>query len=202
MPAAHAPARRPGWLVGLGLAGLVLGLTGLGLLGGLALGQAAFNGRLTRWQRLPDPPEPAIEIMAGGTGPAAAAWYVFVRSATGAIFYCPPYTPGDCWVPATEPIDVPYVPGCDYPSHYTLPPAPGPVLDHLETETCNFEAGYTVNFVVLADGSVWRWQHVSSGLIALTGWLFGALCGAGLGLLAAIILIAVVVVRRRRLVPR
>jgi hypothetical protein len=123
---------------------------------------------------------------------------VYVRSATGEIYYCPPFTDGDCWVPAAEPLDLPEVEPCEYPSNYDAPAPPGRVLDSLDTEVCNFEAGYQVRFAVLEDGSVWRWQHFASGLTALAEWLFGGLCGALLGLLAGGVIAAVVLLRRRR----
>lgn len=150
---------------------------------------------------MPVPPAPASEILAGGTGLSGASWWVYVRSAAGAIYYCPPYTSGDCWVRAAEPLDLPAPEPCEIPGNFAVPPPPGRVLDSLEDQACNGEAAYQVNFAVLNDGSVWRWQHFTSGLFALAQWLLGSLCGALLGLLAAGAITGVVLWRRRQTRP-
>jgi hypothetical protein len=189
--------QRPTWLVWLLLGVMLLGLPVLGLLGGFRVAEAAVSGALTRWQRLPDPPQPAAEILAAGSRMGNDAWWIYVRSAAGETYACSPAEEGACWVTVPEPVELPTMPPCEYPSNYTVPAPPGRVIARLDTEACNFEAGYQVNFAVLENGSVWRWEHFSSGLSGVAGWLFGGLCGAGLGVLVAVTLTTIVLIRRR-----
>ncbi len=193
---------RPGWLVGLLLVLLLLGLPLLGLAVGFQVADAAVSGALTRWQRLPDPPAPAAEILTGGSGLSNDSWWVYVRSAAGDIYSCSADEADGCWVPVPASSELPPVPPCEHPSNYTVPAPPGRVIDTLETEACNFEAGYQVNFAVQDNGTVWRWEHFSSGLSGVFGWLVGGLCGALIGLLVAGTLAAVVLLRRRQAARR
>ncbi len=185
--------RRRSWLV-LGLA--LLGLLCLGLLAGLALAQPAARGALSRWQRLPAPPSPAVKIVAGGLGLSNGSWYIYIRAADGQNYYCPPYSSGNCWRPAPPAPNVPVSLPCEPPARFSVPAPPGRAVDTLQAQACNAEAAYQVNFAVLDDGSVWRWQHFTSGLAAIATWLLFALGGAVVGLLLWAI-VAVVAWRRQ-----
>ncbi len=46
-----------------------------------------------------------------------------------------------------------------YPCHFVLPPFPGKVLDRYDASDC-YEFSYSqTTYVLLADGTIWRWQH-------------------------------------------
>jgi hypothetical protein len=179
-PSRTPSSRRPNWLL-LGLA--LLGLLCLGWAAGFAVGQPAARGAFSRWQRMPAPPSPAVEIVAGSLGLSNGSWTITIRAADGQTYTCPPYSSGNCWQPgAAAPEAAPAAP-CDPPAHFSVPSPPGRVLDTLQAQACNAEAAYQVNFAVLEDGSVWRWQHFTSGLAAITTWLLFALAGGAFGLL-------------------
>jgi hypothetical protein len=67
-----------------------------------------------------------------------------------------------------------------------MPPPPRKVVDSIQVQACNFEAGFQVNFAILDDGRVWKWQHLTSGLLGLTIILGGTCCGSVIGLLAGL----------------
>jgi hypothetical protein len=167
----------------------------LGAVAGFGLARVYWGGALTRWQRLPDPPAPAAEIVDGGTRLAPGGWWLTVRGADDRLFHCPPYD--GCWVEVTAPPAEAAEP-CLYPYDARPPAPPGPVADRLEAQACNAEAAYQASFVVLEDGTVWRWGHSVAGLSSLVELFLFVAGGAALGLLLALpIALAVLLVGRR-----
>lgn len=181
---------KTGTLVLLALALLLLG----GLAGGL-LGYGYQRGSLVSWQPLPPLPTRPVKILAAGTGMSRYAWFVYVQTSDQRVYYCPPYAADPCWEESAWPQDVSINPPCDPPLHFSVPSPPRQVVDSLQMQACNFEAGYQVNLAILEDGRVWKWQHVASGLLGLTFLVGGTCCGSIGGLLGGL---AIVVIRRRK----
>jgi hypothetical protein len=65
------------WYAGLLVLLLVLVLPCAGLAGGYALARAEWRGVFARWQRLPTPPSPARQILAGGTRLSTGGWWLY-----------------------------------------------------------------------------------------------------------------------------
>lgn len=71
---------------------------------------------------------------------------------------------------------------CDRPANFEVPSPPGQVIDSREVQTCHPEAVHQVNFAVLEDGSIWRWQHFATDLSLLERLFVSTICGSILGL--------------------
>lgn len=174
---------------------LVLALPFLGGLAGGLLGYGYARGSLVGWQPLPPLPGRPVKILAANTGLARHSWFVYVQTSDGRVYYCPPYAEDPCWEESAWPQDVSINPPCDPPLHFSVPSPPRQVVDSLQVQACNFEAGYQVNLAILEDGRVWKWQHVASGLLGLTFLVGGTCCGSVGGLFGGL---AVVIIRRRK----
>lgn len=174
---------------------LILILPLLGGLAGCLLGYGYQRGSLVSWQPLAPLPAKPVKILAVGTGLARHAWFVYVQTSDQRVYYCPPFSEEPCWEESSWPQDVSINPLCDPPLHFTMPPPPRKVIDSIQVQACNFEAGYQVNLAILDDGRVWKWQHVTSGLLGLTILLGGTCCGSMIGLLAGL---TIAIVWRRK----
>lgn len=166
------------WVI-RGLIGAVVSVT-LAVVGwqsGLALGGAWISGAFAQWQRLPDPPQPAVRIAGGSTDA------IVVEAADGSLFKCTPGSSG-CWSSVADAQDLdPTREDCErYPVHYSLSDPPQKPVDYLKTYWCYFEAGSEVDYAVMADGSVWAVKNQDGNFLNLAA-IFGTAslgCGAGL----------------------
>jgi hypothetical protein len=183
----------PNWLIYTLLALLVVVLSLGGCAAGMPLGTAWNSGSLARWDRLPDPPAAPAAIVTGSTAE------VYIETADGGIYYC---NPADevCWVESDtpEPLAARNEDCEDWPIRYQVRPAPGTVIDSLQTQWCHFEAGEEVDYAILDDGSVWMWSHFDANYLNMARVLVPMGGGCLAGLLVGIVLIVVVWRRRRR----
>jgi hypothetical protein len=168
----------------------------LGCLGGGWYGTAWHRGTILAWQPLQPLPEKATEILAAGAGLSRNSWAVYVKTTDQKIYSC---SPEACWLEKTVvPEDLRANPPCDPPVHFEAPAPPGPVVDSREAQTCNSEAGYQVNFVVLEDGRVWRWQHYTTAFSRLERLFVSTVCGSILGLSGGIGITGFIWLRHKR----
>jgi hypothetical protein len=167
-------------------------LPAIGLAAGILIGRAWNSGAFARWQRLPDPPASPVQIVGG------SARDVYIQASDGQVYSCNP-SDGPCWAQDEKPATSPAQSGdCEqYPLHYSVSPAPGKVVDSLQIQWCHFEAGEETNYVVLEDGSVWRWQHWDANFLNLTRSFVSLAGGCLAGLLLSVALVLAVWLRKR-----
>jgi hypothetical protein len=109
------------------------------------------SGALRKWEPLDTPPGGATELV------DANDTYVYVRNNSGILYRCPV-----CWE-ESPPLDRLLVdpdrpcPGAQANS----PPPPGEVVDHLSGRVCYVDAWTDFEYVLLSDGSVWKWIRFS-----------------------------------------
>ncbi|MCC6190986.1 MAG: hypothetical protein IT318_18350 [Anaerolineales bacterium] len=197
-PKPGGQARSP-WTAAVLIVLLVLLLPIAGLAGGFALAWAEGHGAFVRWQRLPAPPSPAREILGGGTALSTGGWWLYILGADGKFYHCPPYE--SCWVEVAAVPEPRPVEPCEPPANFSVPALPGSAVDELQAQACHPEAAFQVNFALLSDGSVWKWQRMVSGLGSVVKLVLFLGCGTLLGMGAAG-LMGVLAWRRQRAVRR
>jgi hypothetical protein len=78
----------------------------------------------------------------------------------------------------------------DWPTRYDVSAPPRQPVDYLQTRWCHFEAGEESDYALLADGSVWVWNHWDANFLNLArlfGPMGGGACaGALLGVLVPV----------------
>lgn len=167
----------------------------LGCLGGARYGTAWHRGTILEWKPLEPPPEKATEILAAGAG-SGDSWAVYVKTTNQKVYSC---SYEICWIEKTVvPEDLRANPPCDPPVYFEVPSPPGQVVDSREAQACNSEAGYQVNFVVLEDGSVWRWQHYTTAFSLLERLFVSTICGSILGLSGGLGVTVFILLRNKR----
>ncbi len=123
-----------------------------------ALGLRAYLNRDNRWVRIVSPTEArAVETVA-----VSRLLQPYVRTDQGTYFFCS----GATWRDTCEPIDETRLPATAVPPRWRtcepdlpqLPPTPGEVVHSLDFARCQ-EARTYARLIILADGSIWRWQR-------------------------------------------
>lgn len=175
---------------------VVLLLPILGCLAGGWYGVAWNRGSVISWKRLEPLPQKATHILAAGTGLSNYSWVVYVKTTNQKVYSC---SPEACWLEKTVvPEELLASPPCDRPAHFEVPSPPGRVVDSIETQACHPEAAYQVNFAVLEDGSVWRWQHFVTASSLLLYLLVSTVCGSMLGLFGSLVIAVSILLRNKR----
>lgn len=152
------------------------------------------KGWFEQWQPLGYPPGKAIKILAGKGN------FPFVETTEGEFYVCFEALPDNgesCWVKensSPEPTDAfpCSAPLSDVDFH--IPNPPGEVIDKVEFQSCEggvWTATRQHHFVLLADGSVWVWQHADTALVEILTVL-GTIGGFSLGLIISTIVIIIV----------
>jgi len=157
----------------------VISATLVGLLTGILLGfRQSSRLSLTPWQRLDDPPDRITEL-------ALIDWAdLYVQTEGEKILKC-------CWVESELPRS-PSGPASHFPCESTLlkPTPPGRALDRLDVTYCGPDYAPSYSYVLLEDGTVWRWSYSGGGLAAFGAILTYGLCGLGLGLGSGLLVVA------------
>jgi len=150
---------------------LTLAVAGL-LIGGLmGLGRADRLPREQPWQPLGSPPAKVTGLLQIDRGE------LYVAAADDQIYKC-------CW----ERSELPEYPSYP-PSHFPCDasqekPAPsGTVVDRLEVTYCGPDYGLAYAYILLDDGSVWKWASAEDPLAAIGNLVSYSLGGIGVGLL-------------------
>lgn len=115
---------------------------------------------------------------------------VYIQTSQGNVYSC---TPTNC-VPAPAP--VPQVSNPHFNGDYNPPPPPADVIDSLTVPPPIYGlCGGQINFVILADGSVWSWSKIGCCEMGCFIIIIYPLGGMVLGLVAGIIIL---IIWRRR----
>ncbi len=135
------------------LAAIALGFAALS-----TLGLWAYLERDNRWVRIVSPTDArAVEIVA-----VSRLLQPYVRTDQGTYYFCS----GVTWHDACERIDTTRLPTTAIPPRWRtcepalprLPAPPGEVIHSLDFARCQ-EARTYARIIVLADGTIWRWQR-------------------------------------------
>jgi hypothetical protein len=155
------------------VAGVVVGCTVLGFLGGLViqspLSKVISEGAFTRWCSLGSPSERITNLLwIGQYGPDHV---IYAETEAGNVYRCCPQGPGQ-WERAERPEYV-WDQEC-----WRLPPraSPPPRPVRACVEIGAYEWGtYRTQFALLDDGTVWMWHHETN-----IGTLFVIVCWSSL----------------------
>ena len=171
----------------------------LGLVGSSVYLRARQAGALSRWRSLGAPPGGGVDIVTGDTN------VVYVRASTGSVYSCEHRaTRGaqDCWDTAQEPLRIDPKAKFDkslYEGEVELPAET--VVDSLDVAVWYAEDAFETRYVLLDDGTVWKWDYDVGAYWSLLILILGPLAGLVLGIGAAVALwapVAVQALRRRR----
>ncbi len=195
----HQPKRPPRRMRLLATGAVLILLPCLGLVGSSVYLQARQAGALSRWRSLGAPPGSGVDIV------AATTKVVYVRSSTGQIYICNHRAARgaqDCWDEAEEPVplDPDARPDMRVFEGNVEPPA-GTVVDTLEVSLWYPEDAFETRYVLLGDGTVWKWEYDVGAYWSLLILILGPLGGFVLGIGAATALwapVALRALRRRR----
>lgn len=131
------------------------------------------------WTQLPTPEEPVVELVESKAWSSA----VYVRTTSGTVYLCSSEDGCSEWiedVPDSSKIDE-----CTAPAPKIPPPSPGSPVDSLEANYCS-DSSLQVKFVLLEDGTIWRWKHFhdwGSGLVSYISSRLGAVAVFFIGLI-------------------
>jgi hypothetical protein len=171
------------WLATVGL--LVL-LPCLGLAVSAAHLKARQAGILSRWQPLGAVPAGGVDIVAGDLN------VVYVRTAAGKIYGCRHSgrrPDPNCWMEAQEPLNVERhaASGRQLYTRQVKPPQ-GTVVDTLVVTAWYGGDAFEARYVLLQDGTVWKWKYDVGAIWTLSILILGPLVGFVLGVVAAVVL--------------
>jgi hypothetical protein len=172
---------------------LVALLPCLGLVGGGAYLKARQAGAFSRWRSLGVPPGTGVDLVTGDID------VVYVRTASGDLHACRHRGAGaarDCWERAQEPLSVdPDVRFDQRVYEREVQPPGGTVLDSLYVARWYAEDAFETRYVLIEDGTVWKWEYDVGGNWSLLILLAGGLAGMVLAMAAAALMWMPVVLR-------
>jgi len=181
----HSSDGRLPWTLLLLATGLILiSFTCLGLVGGGVYYLAKTTGALQRWQALGTPPDKAVGFVTGDIS------VIFVSTAAGDIYGCKHEKTGDasCWHAAQEPLRVDPETQFDNPiPRSEFKPPRGAIADELVATIWYADAVFETRYVLLEDGTVWKWEN-ERGLGGILACILGPIAGAILGIVTTIVL--------------
>jgi len=151
----------------------VLALAVVGLLIGALLG----FGRVDKlpleepWEQVGSPPARVTALLMIDRGD------LYVTAADDQVYRC-------CWERSELP-DYPSGPGSHFPCDVSQekPSPPAGVIDRLDITYCGPDYGLAYAYVLLDDGSVWKWAFTENPLAGISILLSYSLGGTGVGLL-------------------
>ena len=194
---ARRPSSRARLLLATAL--LVALLPCLGLLGGAAYLKVRQGGTLSQWRSLGAPPGAGVDLVTGDPD------VVYVRTTSGDVYGCRHRgsgPPRDCWERAQEPLSVDPQARFDQRVYQgEVQPPPGRVLDTLYVARWYAEDAFETRYVLIEDGTVWKWEYDVGGNWSLLILLAGGLAGVALAMAAAAVIwlpVALRALRRRR----
>lgn len=181
------PQRRLPWarLLVVTCATLVL-LPCLCLLGSVAFLNAQRSGKFSRWRSLEAPPGNGVEIVTGDT------YVVYVRAAAGDVYGCEhqrKVTADNCWVETQEPLGIdPNTAFDERLFQDDVEPPPGMAVDTLDVTVWQVASAHETRYVLLQDGTVWKWEFSRVGYSSLIIVVLGLLAGGVLAIVLVVIL--------------
>lgn len=144
------------------------------------------SGRFVDWEHITEPHEPIVELLDHDNDG------IYVQGRSGIIYRCDFCLNGncDCWSDTDLPESLERDPGEIDPPSMVVADPPGDVKDRV---SLGFQWQHGVrrtDYVVLQDGSLWRWDNITNGFAAL-GFLYLAVIG-GLALDGLIVCVLIV----------
>ncbi len=165
-----------------------------GIIIGALLGVAAFvfTYVFPMWQPVMAPPEKPAEILAYHSN-ASEENTLYIRTSTGNIYKygSSSYGAGDAkWRKVDQVNQEASGYECDF-GGFSTPTPPGKVIGQLESHPCIVDASSQVNYILLEDGSIWRWEKTAGELdllIVPVGVIVTAAIGGSLGVVVGLLI--------------
>jgi len=127
---------------------------------------------------------------------------VYVRTEAGKIYGCKHggrEKAKDCWVEDHEPLRVDSKARFDKMLYQgEIDPPIGTVLDTLDVTVWYAEDAYETHYVLLEDGTVWKWEYDVGFYLGFFIIILGPIAGLAIGLVVVVIMWAIESIRRFR----
>ena len=162
---------------------LYIGLTLIGaIVGLLALALLAVVVNAPQWELLGSPPSPVLEIL------GADSWEIWLRADDDTAYRCTAYPALTCTSQHSLQVDHSelVVPCRDTDRQPRS--SPGVELHRRHVCAMTVEVTCSITFVILQDGSIWRWMHCPHARIEVGVVLYA--CYGGIGGLASAIFVS------------
>ena len=139
----------------------------IGFLLGAGLGIAIFVFVIffRPWQQVVAPPEKAVELLAYYNN-AFEDNTLYVRTVSGNLYtYGPSSHSADDikWRRVAQVNQEASGNECDF-GKFSTPRPPGRILSQLESHPCVLDGESQVNYIILEDGSIWKWEEATGEL--------------------------------------
>ena len=156
----------------------------LGFRGSLLYQSSNARGR---WQRLEPMPTRGVAIVTGTLSE------VYVRTAKGSIYGCrhrrDTNGPESCWFEVQEPLDLNRDALLDpRAGQREVKPPAGTVVDTLEVAVWYYEGVSRTHYVLMQDGTVFKWEHSVHAMVDAIRPMGWAAVGLVLGIVAVVVL--------------
>ncbi|MFQ5580653.1 MAG: hypothetical protein ACE5FZ_08570 [Nitrospiria bacterium] len=103
----------------------------------------------------------------------------------------------DCWYETQEPLSVDQKARFDKSLYQReVEPPVGTVVDTLEVTVWQAEDAFEVRYILLEDGTVWKWEYDVGSYLSLFIIILGPIAGVALGIVVVVILWTGVGLRR------
>jgi hypothetical protein len=164
-----------------------------GIIVGVLLGIAVFVIAVffRPWQQMKVPPENATELLAFHTT-GFESGTLYIRTTSGNVYAYSPFSDGASNVEWRK-VEQVNREESSYECKLGAFPTPNPpdrILSQLESHPCLVDGESQVNFIVLENGSVWKWEGGSSelDLLLIPVGIVAAVIGGSLGVVVGLLI--------------
>jgi hypothetical protein len=164
-----------------------------GIIVGAVLGIAVFVFAtfFRPWRQMKVPPENAVELLAFHTT-GFESGTLYIRTTSGNVYAYSPFSDGASnveWRKVEQVNQEESSYECKLGKSPT-PNPPGRVVSQLESHPCLEDGESQVNYIILEDGSIWKWEEASGemDLLLLPVGVIAAAIGGALGVVAGMLI--------------
>ena len=175
----------------------------MGIIIGALLGIAVFVFAIffRPWQQITLPPENAVELLAFHTT-GFESGILYIRATSGNVYAYSPFSDGASnveWRKVEQVNREESSYECKL-GRFSTPNPPGRIVSQLESHPCLQDAESQVNYIILEDGSIWKWDKSTGemdGLLIPLGVIVAVIGGALAGVAGVVIGLVTLILKKK-----